>query len=140
MKKNSYPSILKERILIPIRILSFLTITFLLIGISPVTAAKQADNSKSITLIIENKSIKDVFTEIEKKTPFIFIYNDKVIDARKRISITSKNETIEQVLTKVLAGSGATFKINDRQVIIISLKEEKKSGTGNDVSAPSTVS
>ena len=140
MKKNSYPSILKERILIPIRILSFLTITFLLIGISPVTAAKQADNSKSITLIIENKSIKDVFTEIEKKTPFIFIYNDKVIDARKRVSITSKNETIEQVLTKVLAGSGATFKINDRQVIIISLKEEKKSGTGNDVSAPSTVS
>lgn len=139
MKKNSYPSILKERIINSFRIFSFLTITFLLMGINPVQAAKQAAAPKGISLSVVNKSIKDVFTEIEKKSPYVFIYNDKVIDTRKKVTVTSKNESIEQVLTKVLAGSGATYKINERQVIILNLKEEKKSGGSNEKAAPSTV-
>ena len=75
MKKNSYPSINKERTLNSLRIFSILIITFLFTGIGSAFAAKQASQSKGITITVENKTIKEVFSEIEKKTQYIFIYN-----------------------------------------------------------------
>lgn len=140
MKKNSYPSINKERILNSLRIFSILIITFLFTGIDSAFAAKQASQSKGITITVENKTIKEVFSEIEKKTQYIFIYNDKVIDARKRVSIKAQNESIDQVLLKLLAGTGASYKITDRQIIIVNSKEEKKLGGSIETPAPTTVS
>ena len=140
MKKNSYPSINKERTLNSLRIFSILIITFLFTGIGSAFAAKQASQSKGITITVENKTIKEVFSEIEKKTQYIFIYNDKVIDARKRVSIKAQNESINQVLSKLLAGTGASYKITDRQIIIVNSKEEKKLDGSNETSAPTTVS
>jgi hypothetical protein len=103
-----------------------------------------AGKPELITLDVNNKTIKYVFGLIEKKTNFIFIYNDGVLDTQKKVSVKASNEAVETVLGKVLAGTGATYKISNRQIIIVSNKEDKKTSStiqseGNSTSIQGTV-
>jgi iron complex outermembrane receptor protein len=60
------------------------------------------------------------------------------------VSVKASNEAVETVLGKVLAGTGATYKISNRQIIIVSNKEDKKTSStiqseGNSTSIQGTV-
>jgi len=140
MKKSDSLYLVKGRIYHSLRIFSILISIFLLTG--TVSAKKSVPYSQQtrISLTIKNKTIKDVFREIESKSQFIFIFNDKVIDAKKKISVTASDETIDQILLKVLAGTNATYKISDRQIIILNLNDPKKESGSVDNSASTTVS
>lgn len=140
MKKNPYLSCLKEGNISPLRIFRFLAILLFFINTNAAFAAKQTAQATGITLSLENKTIKEVFTEIEIKTNYVFIYNDKVIDVRKRVSIKTQDETIEQVMSKLLSGTGTGYEIKDRQVIIINLNDKKKSNRSSELTTPATVS
>lgn len=126
MKKYSYNNILKEGISKYFVFFSMLLATFMFSERS-YAASNQSDvKNTHISLSVSNKTIKEVFSQIEKKTDFIFIYNDKVINAQKRISIDVKNATLEDALQKILSGTGATYKVSDRQILIVAPKQESR--------------
>lgn len=74
--------------------------------------------SKYITVAAENKTIKEVFNLLEKKSEFIFLYYDGLIDAERKVSINVKNQTIDQILNKLFENTALTYEIDDRQIII----------------------
>lgn len=138
MKKYSYSNFHNGRISRTLRIFSILLILVFLSG--NVSRAFAAGTQERISLNVNNKTIKYVFGLIEKKTHYIFIYNDNVIDSQKKISVSADNETVEEILPKVLAGTGTIFKISDRQIIIVNQKDEKKATGSTPSSGAATVS
>lgn len=86
--------------------------------------AKSTYGQDKINLEAKNLSIEDFFKEIEKKSNFIFFYNDNITDYKKRISINAKKESISSILSRVLTDKNLAFKIIERQIIVT--KEARK--------------
>jgi TonB-linked SusC/RagA family outer membrane protein len=94
----------------------FMLFTFLGIG------ASFANNSYSqetfFTIEINNRTIKDVFNEIEASSEYIFFYLDKSLDLNRKVSVKVKNQQINAVLDQVFDGTDNQYHISDRQIII----------------------
>lgn len=87
--------------------------------------------SSSITLNIENKPIKEVLTEIEKASNYLFFYQDNALSKNQNVSIHVTNQAIEKVLDQLFKDTDNSYKISDRQIFISSNKENKTS-TGEE--------
>src|SRR5690606_41190305 len=58
-------------------------------------------NEVQIDLQVSKAVITEVFKEIESKTNYRFIYDDRVIDRKLRISMARKNATVYEVLLEI---------------------------------------
>jgi len=65
---------------------------------------------KKISLDVNDATITEVFSVIEKKTGFTFIFDDKISANSKRISVHVENEIIDGVLKVITSKTGITFK------------------------------
>ena len=71
-----------------------------------------------LSLNVENKTIKEVFSEIEKKTEYIFFYSKVILDLERKISINIKNQKIDVILDKMFENTNNNYIISDRQIVI----------------------
>jgi len=140
MKKSDSLYLVKGGIYHSLRIFSILISIFLLVGTVSAQKAIPYHQQTRISLTLKNKTIKELFHEIESKSQFIFIFNDKVIDSKKKVTVTAKDETVDQILQKALIGTDVTYKISDRQIIILNGKDQKKESGSVDNSASISVS
>ncbi|MFA5330044.1 MAG: TonB-dependent receptor [Prolixibacteraceae bacterium] len=72
-----------------------------------------------LSLKLNEVSVKEIFNQIEEKSEFVFFYNEDFLDVNRKVSINVKNESIENILTEVLKGTANSFKIYDRQIVIL---------------------
>lgn len=70
------------------------------------------------TFSMNGVKIQSVFDRIEKESEFVFFYSDKVINPKKVVSVTANNETVTQILDKLLAGYGVDYTVNNRQITL----------------------
>jgi TonB-linked SusC/RagA family outer membrane protein len=80
------------------------------------------------------KTLKDLFAEIEQKSEFIFFYNDEAIDLTQKVRVNSNPQKIEDILSQALAGNHVKYEIIDRQIVFHT--EAKKASTRNDSPRP----
>ena len=67
---------------------------------------------------MENKSVRDVFSYIEKNSEFIFIYQGTKIDLNRKVSIDVYNQPVQKILHEVFAGTNDTYSVIGRQIIV----------------------
>ncbi|GHU57341.1 SusC/RagA family TonB-linked outer membrane protein [Bacteroidia bacterium] len=70
------------------------------------------------------KTLKELFTEVESKSEYIFFYNDNAVDLSKRVEVDGRKHTLPVILDKALKGSAVSYEIVDRQIIIYKEKDE----------------
>ena len=93
------------------------TILFLFIGINIGSALNTYSQTTLLSLHLKDKSLKEIFSEIEKNSEFVFIY-EKSMDLNKRVSIEATNENISDILNKLFASTDIQYLIADRQIAI----------------------
>lgn len=71
-----------------------------------------------VNLNAKNKTIKNVLSEIESKTGFVFFYFDDDVELNEEISIVVKNEPIDKILGDVFKNTDYSYKISERQVFV----------------------
>lgn len=98
-------------------------VIFLIIGIGTASAGQLYSQSTLLSLNMENVSVEQVISEIEKCSEYIFLYK-KNLPLSSSVSIKVKKETLPRILDKILAGKNYTYTINGRQVVISQKKEE----------------
>ena len=108
------------KIVIRMKLLTF----FVLITLVSNAASTYSQQTK-FNLKLKGASVREVFKEIEENSEFILLYNEKQVDANRRVNVKVENETVESILKQVLEGTSNTYKIYDRQIVILSsdLKE-----------------
>lgn len=78
-----------------------------------------------LSIRLDNVSIKQVISEIEKKSDFIFLIPGNLNDEMsKRIDINVKNESIEKILQIITSGNNFNYEIFDKQIVLY-LDEER---------------
>ena len=76
-------------------------------------------NNNSISIDLTNAPITEVFSAIEKKTEFTFVFDEKVSKTNQRFSIHAVKESVESILNKLSHKSGFQFKKINSTITVI---------------------
>ena len=71
-----------------------------------------------LTIQMNGKSIKDVFSYIEKDSEFIFIYHGSNINLNRKVNVDVTNRSVDKILQQMFDGTDVEYFINDRQIIV----------------------
>ncbi|WP_298646808.1 TonB-dependent receptor [uncultured Proteiniphilum sp.] len=118
MTKNKYLGLKKANIRRTCLIMRVFFLFFTL-GIGVCFSNNSYSQSTKISLHLKNKTVKQVFSEIEKSSGFIFFYQDDILDADRKVTVNADNEIIEQILNEILSATGNTYFVSDRSIYII---------------------
>ena len=88
------------------------------IGVFGSLVAQTSAPDARISLDLQNVPLKEVFARIEDQSDCIFVYYDNVLDASRRVSISVSDQTVEDVLEVLFAGTENTWKLSGRQIVI----------------------
>jgi iron complex outermembrane recepter protein len=104
-----------SKILLRMKLLTF----FVLISVISFAGSSYSQQTK-FKLKLTGATVRDVFQEIEDKSEFILLYNEKQLDADRKVDVSVDNETVGSILDQVFAGTLNSYKIYDRQIVILS--------------------
>jgi TonB-dependent starch-binding outer membrane protein SusC len=71
------------------------------------------------TLDLKNASVKEVLQNIENNSEFSFMYDNSKVDVTSKVSVKVVNQTIDDILKQVFAGTGVNYEVIDRHIILI---------------------
>jgi TonB-linked SusC/RagA family outer membrane protein len=74
--------------------------------------------STAVSLELKNVTIEEVLYELEKKTDFHFIYNSKLVNVDRKITIDAKNEQLETLLQRLFASTDVLFEVAGKHIIL----------------------
>ena len=96
-----------------------LVLIMLTVMLFRVSATESYAQSTRINLSMENSTVKEVLKGIESRSEFTFYYNDKVINANKRVTVNAEDKNISEILALILPD--CDFKIYNKNIIITRL-------------------
>jgi hypothetical protein len=77
-----------------------------------------ADNMQRVDVKLNNISLREFFSYIEKNYPYTFMYDNTEINDKERISVNERNQPITNVLASVLKDKGISYEIQGYQIIL----------------------
>ena len=112
---------------------------FLLIISSTLAAFGNNNPSQdgTLSLNMQNVTVERVLNQIETETDYTFLYNKQMVDVTRKVSITVKNKPIKIVLASLFDGSGVSYSIDGKQIVLS--KEEQKTRSQNSHRISGTV-
>ncbi len=116
-KRKGRACFLRESILkivLRMKLISF----FILVAMATASASSYSQQTK-FNLRLNNVTVRAVFEEIEENSEFILLYDEKTVDVNRKVDIKAKGETVDSILDQVFEGTSNTYKIFDRQIVIL---------------------
>lgn len=107
----------KSLLLIPLFKILIIHSFSLLLVINPVFS-RFSYSQTLLSVKLKNVSISDLFSEIEQHSSFVFFYEGN-LDLASKVTVSAKDETLTQILDKVLPAESLSYTINDNQVIVV---------------------
>ncbi len=112
------------------------TLLILILSISTAWSIGTYSQSARISINMTDATIKDILSEIEQNSEFYFLYSDKLINVEKKVSISSRNKPVSEILASLFEGDGVQYMVYNRQII---LTPSSLSGSANEVQQQNTV-
>ena len=100
-----------------------LTLYALILAFAQSYALSGYAQATKLNLKMENSSVREVLLEIENISEFRFLYNSKMVDVDRKVSVNFKEQTIDKALNKLFKNTGAAYRIIDRQVVLYAKSE-----------------
>lgn len=95
-----------------------LTFYVMLLAIIQGFAGNSYSQETKLNLIFENSSVREILSQIEDDSEFYFLYNSKIVDVERRVSVNVKNKKINDVLDLLFDGTEVAYTIVDRQIVL----------------------
>ena len=99
-----------------LRIMKLVTL-FLFVAVMHVAAASYSQTTK-LKIVGQNLTLGEIMERIESQSEFSFFFNANQIDLTKRINIEVENQRINEVLDGILVGTGLTYTVNNKLIVI----------------------
>lgn len=120
MKKNRSSVSVHTAVYLIKCLLMMKIVTLLICVFSLQTIANDGFAQETITLKLENSTLRKAFKVIEKSTSFRFVYNEEILPSDQRISINVQAQPVNSVMKKLLENTALTHKIVGTDLIVIS--------------------
>ncbi|WP_102407342.1 TonB-dependent receptor [Parabacteroides bouchesdurhonensis] len=85
-----------------------------------------------VTVSVQNQSIRQTIKTIESTTDYQFFYNDALSSLDNKVSLSVTNEPIEAVLDKLFANTDITYKKDNNNLIVLTLKATSNQQKGTE--------
>lgn len=76
-----------------------------------------SQNTK-LSLNLNNVTVANVLEEIESKSEFYFLFNAKLIDVNREVSVSMEDKKISEILHSLFAGTDVKYLVYDSQIIL----------------------
>lgn len=94
------------------------TLLILFVGVFQLYASDTYSQNTRLTLDLNSVPVANVLEKIESNSEFYFLYNAKLVDVKREVSIIAKDEKICDILASLFSGTGVYYKVFDRQIIL----------------------
>ena len=95
-----------------------LTTFLFFLGIMQMMASEAYSQTTKMTLQLEDVAVKQVLDQIEEKSEFFFLYNSKLVDVNRKVSVDAKDERIDEILNNLFQKTGVVYTVVDRQIVL----------------------
>jgi len=95
-----------------------LTMFLLVFSVITVLAEKTYSQTEKLNLAFNNYEIREVLHDIEAQSEYYFMFSEKIVDVKRKITIDAKNESIDVVLDKMFSGTNVEHAVRDRYIIL----------------------
>ncbi len=102
-----------------------LTTLLIVLSLFRINASTYSQNTK-ISLDIKNYTIEKVFGIIQQKTEFKVFFKDSEVNTKRKISLKVSNKKIEYILDRIFKGTSITYKIVDKQIVLVKKRNVSK--------------
>lgn len=92
-----------------------------------------------VTITVKNQSIRQALKEIERLSNYKFFYNNDLSSLDKVVSLSAKDESIETVMSKLLEGTEISYKQDNNNLIVLTLKATSPKQAASDQKIKGTV-
>lgn len=129
--KNICTRLLLPKIKTPIKVNRTMKLTCaLLFAASLGVYATGNAQTMRVNIQVDNVSTEKVLSEIEKQTDYLFIYNKKEVDLKRRTSVNAINKTTAEVLSTIFEGTDIIYAIEGENIML--MRKEKNLAGGVD--------
>ena len=118
MKKNKPFGELFDRSLKKTLLIMRIAFLLLVLGVLQASAIDAYAQKTRISINFTDAKLISVLDKIEEESEFFFLYNEKLLDTERKVSIVAENQLVSAILDKVLEGTDAKYTIIDRKIII----------------------
>lgn len=118
MKKNKSCNECSKYILLKTFRIMRLIVFILLASILQTWANDTYSQKTRLSLNVIGEKLVDVIDDIENQSEYFFLYNEKLIDTERTVSISTNNQKIDEILNKLFAGEDVLYTISDRKIIL----------------------
>jgi TonB-dependent starch-binding outer membrane protein SusC len=94
------------------------TLLLLFITVLQAHAVDTYSQNTKLTLNLNNVTVANVLEEIQNTSEFYFLFNAKLIDVDREVSISMKDKKISEILTSLFSGTRVNYLVYDRQIIL----------------------
>jgi TonB-linked SusC/RagA family outer membrane protein len=99
-----------------------LMMAFFMISVSSLVASEVYSQATRLTLQLSDAHVREVLEKIEENSEFFFLYNSKLIDVDRKVSVDFNNEKINEILEEVFSKTGVEYVVLDRQIVLSNKK------------------
>ncbi|GAP68263.1 TonB-linked outer membrane protein, SusC/RagA family [Bacteroidales bacterium 6E] len=71
-----------------------------------------------LSLNLKDARVIDVLGEIEEKTEFYFLFNQKLVDVERKVDIEVRQQKVEDILSELFAGTNVNRLVMNRQIVL----------------------
>ncbi len=97
-----------------------LTTLFLLICLH---VSASGYSQRKISISMSEVQLKKVLNEIEKKSGYRFLYNQALLKGLEKVSIEANDETVAQVLDRLLLQTPLGYRLLDNELVVLKKKD-----------------
>ena len=101
-----------------------LSLFFLLLMTAQGWALDTYSQVTRLSLALKDTRVIDVLQEIEQKSEFYFLFNQKLVDVERRVDLEVKNKPIEEVLSELFTGTNVNYLVMNRQIVLTTARTE----------------
>ncbi len=94
------------------------TLLLILIPVFQAYAIDSYSQNTRLTLNLNNVPVANVLEEIENNSEFFFLFNSKLVDVEREVSLSVEDEKISDILVSLFTGTDVSYRIYDRQIIL----------------------
>jgi TonB-linked SusC/RagA family outer membrane protein len=115
-----------------------IALVLLLVGFLQTHANDAYAQKTKVSVSFSNTELAKVLDQIENESEFFFLYNEKLIDANRKVSIEAKDERIDEVLKMLFTGTNVEYTISDRKIILAPVNMVQTQQTGKKLTGKVT--
>ena len=98
-------------------------LTAFVILITALQVSAKTFSQERVSVSFEKTRLDKALKEVEKKSSFRFVFSNRLLSDKQRVTILAKDIFVEDLLKQLLANTGLTYNLTENNLVIIKKNE-----------------